>query len=302
MKYRIGIDLGGTKTEGILMTETGEIVRSARFETPSDYVGTIAMIRKLVLEMDACADQVCPVGLATPGAWMEDHAAMKNCNSTCLNGRPLLHDVRKVLARPIRIANDADCFVYSEATDGAATGENCVFGVILGTGVGGGWVVNGQLINGPNALAGEWGHNVLPWLRNDELTMATESNLNDRECYCGRINCVETFLSGPGLQRTHFDLHNENLSANEIASSSRGQETLSLYISMLGRALSQIVNVVDPHIIVLGGGVSNIDRLYEELPTVIQLYAFRSENKMRIVKAKHGDASGKRGAAWLFPA
>ena len=301
MSYRIGIDLGGTKTEGVLMSETGEIVKSERVDTPPDYIQIISTIKQLVEKLDTEAEQACPVGLSTPGAWIEEQASMKNCNSTCLIGKPFLNDLKRVLARPVRIANDADCFVLSEATDGAAGGAKSVFGVILGTGVGGGWVINRQLLHGPNALSGEWGHNVMPFLRIDEETALLERDLADRQCYCGRTNCIETFLSGPGLEKTHLELHNEKLSGTELVKSIDAQVTMSLYIVMLGRALAQIVNAIDPEVIVLGGGVSNIGQLYEDLPDVIQRYAFSSEGKTSVVKAKYGDASGKRGAAWLFP-
>ena len=233
---------------------------------------------------------------------MEHRGAMKNCNSTCLNGKPFLTDVKKVLARPVRIANDADCFALSEGTDGAAAGARSAFGVILGTGVGGGWVIDGQLIQGPNALAGEWGHNVMPLLRQDEWTRATERDMEDRMCYCGRMNCVETFLSGPGLEKTHHELHGEEIPAQDVAASARGEQTLTLYVAMLARALAQMVNVIDPEVIVLGGGVSNVERLYADLPEAIQRYSFSSEGRTRVVKAKFGDSSGKRGAAWLFSA
>lgn len=302
MNFRIGIDLGGTKIEGVLMTETGEIQESLRVNTPSDYIQTISSLKQLVEQLDTKAGQTCPVGLATPGAWMEHRGAMKNCNSTCLNGKPFLTDVKKVLARPVRIANDADCFALSEATDGAAAGSHSAFGVILGTGVGGGWVIDGRLIQGPNALAGEWGHNVMPLLRQDDWTREFESDMEDRRCYCGRWNCVETFLSGPGLERTHFELHGDRVAGQDLVESAGGEQTLTLYIGMLARALAQMVNAIDPEVIVLGGGVSNIERLYADLPDAIRRYSFSSEGRTNVVKAKYGDSSGKRGAAWLFPA
>ena len=301
MSYRIGIDLGGTKIEGIAMDAEGATVVTKRVATPPDYVQTVIAIKELVSELDQTVGQSCPLGIGTPGAWVESEQVMKNCNSTCLIGRPLLHDLQRVLSRPVRIANDADCFVLSEASDGSGQGATCVFGVILGTGVGGGWVVNNRIVNGPNGLSGEWGHNPIPRLRDDPNTHSLESNLEDRICYCGRVNCVETFLSGPGLEQTHLALTGQTASAMDFADSEEGEQTMDLYIAMLARALAVVVNIMDPDVIVLGGGVSNIGSLYDRLPAEIEKYAFSSEGQTAVRRAKFGASSGVRGAAWLFP-
>ena len=300
--YRIGIDLGGTKIEGVLMDARGEIVKTVRVPTPDSYFGTVKAIHEMTLQFDAQADAICPVGLGTPGAWVEQSGAMKNCNSTVLNDKPFLHDLQRLLNRPIRIANDANCMVLSEAVDGAAAGANCVFGVILGTGVGGGCVVNGNLLAGPNLLAGEWGHNAFPRVPR-EASLTFDPSDGKRACYCGRTNCVETFLSGRGLETTHTELHGERITAPEIGrgESERTSSTLDEYIQQLAIALAVIVNVIDPDVIVIGGGLSNISRIYEKLPPLLQEYAFSSEGETIVIPAKYGDSSGRRGAAWLFP-
>lgn len=301
--HRIGIDLGGTKIEGILMDAHGGIVETVRVPTPDSYFGTVKAIHEMTLQFDEIAEAVCPVGLGTPGAWVEQSSAMKNCNSTVLNGKPFLHDLQKLLNRPIRIANDANCMALSEAVDGAGAEANCVFGVILGTGVGGGCVVNGNVLAGPNLLAGEWGHNTFPSVP-DDAGMALDPNDRPRTCYCGRTNCVETFLSGRGLETTHVELHDERMTAPEIGrgESESASRTLDEYIKQLAIALVVIVNIIDPDVIVIGGGLSNITRIYEKLPALLKQYAFSSEGETLVVPAKYGDSSGRRGAAWLFPA
>lgn len=299
---RIGIDLGGTKIEGILMDAEGNTVHVVREATPSNYLETIQTIRQLVTELEDQVGETCPVGMGTPGAWVPHRQVMKNCNSTVLNEKPFLLDLQRVLNRPIRIANDANCMVLSEAVDGAGKGFNSVFGVILGTGVGGGWVVNGQLIEGPNLLAGEWGHNAFPQKPiHAPLTLALDTEV--RPCYCGRINCIETYLSGRGLELTHQKLHNSAMPAPAIGegASPAALETIDEYVQHLALALSVVVNILDPDVIVLAGGLSNIDRIYESLPTHLAAYAFSSESRTEIKKAEHGDSSGRRGAAWLFP-
>ncbi len=300
--HRIGIDLGGTKIEGILMDAHGEIVETIRMPTPGSYFGTVKAIHEMTLQLDEIASAICPLGLGTPGAWVAETGSMKNCNSTVLNGKPFVHDLQRLLNRPIRIANDANCMALSEAVDGAGAGAVCVFGVILGTGVGGGCVVNGNLLAGPNLLAGEWGHNTFPNLP-AEADCAVNPNERPRDCYCGRINCVETFLSGRGLETTHVELHEERMSAPEIGRGESEQAILTLdeFIQQLAIALAVVVNIVDPDVIVIGGGLSNISRIYERLPSLLQKYAFSSDGKTRVVPAKFGDSSGRRGAAWLFP-
>jgi fructokinase len=311
MSSRIGIDLGGTKIHGVLMDAAGDVRDERRMETPRDY--------------DACVDAVCElarslggddarVGIGAPGAWMPGAHAMKNCNSTWLNGRPLLDDLVARLGQRVRIANDADCFAWSEAVDGSGAGAASVFGVILGTGVGGGFVVNGALLEGPNRLVGEWGHTPLPYLAADRATAALERHLGERRCYCGRTNCIETFLSGPGFARTHHALTGDRRLPEEIveaaaARESGSQRTLALYSQMLARSLAQIINVIDPHVIVLGGGMSNVAALYEEVPAAWGRHVFHGGTEessrgvgTRLLRARHGDASGVRGAAWLWPA
>ncbi len=300
MGKRIGIDLGATKIEGILMDESGEVASRKRVSTPADYANTILEIRKLVSEFDEVAGDVVPVGLGTPGAWIETQRSMKNCKSTCLDGKPFLEDIRRVLGRPVRIQNDANCFALSEAVDGAGAGAHCVFGAILGTGVGGGWVVGGKLLTGPNGLSGEWGHNPFPNFRSDARTTKQERLLSDRTCHCGQLNCLECFVSGPGLEKTHEELTGEHATGTEIASHGLSP-TLNLYISQLARSLAVMVNAMDPDVIVLGGGVSNVKELYAELPDRLQEYACNSNGRTQVLPALHSDSSGVRGAAWLFP-
>ena len=301
--HRIGIDLGGTKIEGILMDADGEIVESIRIPTPESYFETVKAIHEMTLQLDGIVDHVCPVGLGTPGAWVAQSGTMKNCNSTVLNGKPFLHDLQRLLNRPIRIANDANCMALSEAVDGAAAGAHCVFGVILGTGVGGGCVVNQAVLAGPNLLAGEWGHNRFPSVP-VEATLKVNPSERPRTCYCGQKNCVETFLSGRGLETTHLELHGKPMTAPEIGrcETEHASQTVDEYILQLALALAVVVNIVDPDVIVLGGGLSNISRIYDKLPAMLEKYAFSSEGATKVVSAKYGDSSGRRGAAWLFPA
>ena len=296
---RIGIDLGGTKIEAVLLDGTGEVIFRERVATPREYQATIDRVADLVRRVDAACSECPPVGIGTPGAWVESKRIMKNCNSTWLNDRPLLDDLNAALNDRVRIANDANCLVLSEALAGAGDGARVVFGVILGTGVGGGIVVDGELLAGANAVAGEWGHTPLPYLRADAQTMSVEADLADRPCYCGRLNCVETFLSGPGLAATHRELTGERLSAEEIP---RNAPSIDLYTTMLARSLAQIVNVLDPDIIVLGGGLSNIEGLSGGVVHRMGRYGFSHEGRTRVVRARHGDASGVLGACWLWPA
>jgi fructokinase len=298
---RIGVDLGGTKVEAALMAEDGTVGARERLATPRhDYDATIGAVVTLVERLDRIAGRICSVGAGTPGAVEASTGLMKNCNSTWLNGRPLLTDLAARLGDRVRIANDADCFALSEAFDGAASGSRIAFGVILGTGVGGGIVVDGRLLGGANGIAGEWGHTPLPYLRDAEM----EARLGDRDCYCGRKNCVETFLSGPGLATTHAALWEERLDPHEIAAArdSNSVRTLELYCLQLARSLAQIVNIIDPEVIVLGGGVSQIDVLYRRVPELWRSYVFSAKVLTRLVAARHGATSGVRGAAWLWPA
>jgi predicted NBD/HSP70 family sugar kinase len=309
MGWRIGVDLGGTKIEAVLMNEDGVVVASRRESTPkNDYIATVQAVVALVENLERDLKERAYVGIGTPGAWLAESCAMQNCNSTWLNGKPLLSDLQAGLGERVRMANDADCLALSEALDGAGAGARIVFGVILGTGVGGGVVVDCRLLGGPNGIAGEWGHTPLPYFRVDsqlEPTLAAlEARLTSRPCYCGRENCVETFLSGPGLARTHEELWNETATALELGARQDGTaaKTHELYSVMLARSLGQIINVIDPDVIVLGGGVSNIAGLYEQVPRIWTHYVFSGRVSTRLAQARFGDASGVRGAAWLWPA
>jgi fructokinase len=292
---RIGVDLGGTKTEGIVMDESGEILTRERRPTPQadGYRAILANVRDLVLELERRAGTNCRVGVGTPGAISTKTGFLKNANTVCLNGQPIKQDIEILLAREIRIANDANCFALSEAIDGAAQGEPVVFGVILGTGVGGGIVVNGRLLEGAQHIAGEWGHNVL--------------EADGPPCYCGKRGCVETFLSGPGLARD-FAAHGGAvaLDARAIASATEQGDVLAdaamhRYLDRFGRALSVVINILDPDAIVLGGGLSNIARLYTECREHVARYIFNDELRSQILRNRHGDSSGVRGAAQLWP-
>jgi fructokinase len=252
---RIGIDLGGTKIEGIALSPGGEEIARRRVATPHDYAALLEAITALVRKLDAAAERPATVGVGIPGTVVPRTGLVKNANSTWLNGRPLGRDLEERLDRPVRLMNDANCFAFSEATDGAAAGARVVFGVILGTGVGGGIVVDGRVLSGANLIAGEWGHNPLPWPTSDELP--------GPPCYCGKRGCVETWLSGPGFERDHAEHTGRRLSGREIAQAAASGDpgaaaTLARYHDRLGRALASLVNVLDPDVVVLGGGMSNI--------------------------------------------
>jgi len=295
---RIGIDLGGTKIEGIAIAADGREVVRRRIAAPrGDYRQTLDAVTGLVLDIEREAGTQGSVGIGIPGTISPATGLVKNANSTWLIGQPLGDDLPRLLARPVRFANDANCFALSEATDGAATGASTVFGVIVGTGCGGGVVVGGRILVGANAIAGEWGHNPLPGPRDGESP--------GPPCYCGRRGCIEQFLSGPALARDYRDAGGGDLSAAEIAASAAAGDTLAdraltRYEERLARALGSIINVIDPDVIVLGGGVSNIDRLYDRVPRCWSSYVFSDRVATRLVRAKHGDASGVRGAAWLW--
>ena len=296
---RLGIDLGGTKIEIIAMDERGGELLRRRIPTPQDYPGTLRAIADLMRQAEAELGYSGTVGIGTPGAISRMTGRLKNSNSLHLNGQAILQDLEALLKREVRIANDANCFALSEATDGAAAGAAVVFGVIIGTGTGAGIVVNGRLLTGPNGIAGEWGHNPLPWPEDAERPGPT--------CYCGRHGCIETFLSGPGLSRDHLKATGESLQPVEIArradaGDAAASATLNRYEDRMARALASIINVVDPDVIVLGGGVSNIARLYRNVPARWSRYVFSDRVDTRLVPPKHGDSSGVRGAAWLWPA
>jgi fructokinase len=296
---RIGIDLGGTKIEIIALDEVGATLTRRRVATPAgDYDGTVRAIAGLVDGVESELGRHGTVGVATPGTISTRTGLMKNSNSTVLNGRSLDRDIAAALARPIRMENDANCLALSEAVDGAAAGAAVVFGVILGTGVGGGLVVERRVVAGRNRIAGEWGHNPLPWPRDDERPGPA--------CYCGKSGCVETFLSGAGLARSYRALAGVEASAEEIArvageGGAAARACLGLHRDRLARSLAVVVDIVDPDVIVFGGGLSNIAALYEGLPALLEGYAFSDALDTRIVRAVHGDSSGVRGAAWLWP-
>ncbi|MFZ3034826.1 MAG: ROK family protein [Parvibaculum sp.] len=296
---RIGIDLGGTKIEGVALGHDGQELARLRLPTPrTDYRETIRTLCKIVDDLETMTGKTGSVGIGTPGAISPATGLIKNSNSTCLNKMPFNIDIEEALKRPVRIANDADCFALSEATDGAGAGAPTVFGAILGTGVGGGLVVHGRLLQGPNAIAGEWGHNPLPWVLPDELP--------GPDCYCGKKGCIEAWNSGPAFEAEYNALEKKDLSAPEIIMAARNGErpakaALWRYSDRLARALATVINIIDPHVIVLGGGMSNTDELYSEVPSRWGAYVFSDRVDTKLVRNQHGDSSGVRGAAWLWP-
>ena len=297
---RIGVDLGGSKIEGITLDGSREVAR-LRIDTPrDDYPDPIPAVASLVDQLDPAG--AAPVGVGIPGTIARSTGLVKNANSTWLIGRRFPHDLEVAVRRPVRVANDANCFAISEATDGAAAGADVVFGVIIGTGVGGGIVVGGHPVSGANGIAGEWGHNPLP------SPDASDEPLP--RCYCGKRGCIETFLSGPGMAADHQKVSGMSLPPPEIVdAAARGdaaaEATLQRYESRMARALAGIINVLDPDVIVLGGGMSNIGRLYTNVPRLWREFVFcagADQLRTQLLPARHGDASGVRGAAWLWPA
>jgi fructokinase len=298
---RIGVDLGGTKIEAVALAADGRELFRQRVAAPQrDYARSVGAIVDLVTALESHTGQRGSVGVGIPGVISPATGLVKNANSTWLIGHPLADDLSRALNRPVRLANDANCFALSEATDGAGARAPVVFGVILGTGTGGGVVVNGQIVEGANLIGGEWGHNPLPSPGDEERPGPS--------CYCGRHGCIETFLSGPGLTRDHAMATGEMLDPAAIVARADAGEgdpraiaTLTRYHDRLARALGSIINVLDPHVIVLGGGLSNIDSLYDAVPKRWGVYVFSDRVDTKLVRAKHGDASGVRGAAWLWP-
>jgi fructokinase len=295
---RIGVDLGGTKIEAAALDRRGDIVARERVPTPRGYSETIDAITRLVGGIEATLGATGTVGVGIPGAVNPRTGLVKNANSTWLIGRPLQDDLAKALARPVRMENDANCFALSEAADGAGGGASNVFGVILGTGVGGGIVIDGKVIEGVNLIAGEWGHNPLPWIRADEFPGPA--------CYCGKNGCIETFLSGPGFERDYAARSGRERSARAIVDAASGgeppaREALATYHDRLARALASVINLLDPEVIVLGGGMSNTPGLASEVVTRLPEYVFSNSVETRVVGNRHGDSSGVRGAAWLWP-
>jgi fructokinase len=298
--FRIGVDLGGTKIEAAAIDREGQVHARRRVATPAgDYDGTITAVDGLVRGIDAELGARLTVGVGIPGTAIPGIGLIKNANSTWLIGRPLGRDLETALGRPVRLANDANCFALSEASDGAATGYGNVFGVILGTGVGGGVVIGGRIVAGANGIAGEWGHNPLPWPQSDELPGPA--------CYCGRSGCIETFLSGPGLAADHRRHGGDATTSEQIVAAAEAGDTacratLDRYAERLARALAHLVNILDPDAVVLGGGLSGIKRLYAEVPRRWGRFVFSDTVLTKLLAPKHGDSSGVRGAAWLWRA
>jgi fructokinase len=295
---RIGVDFGGTKIEGVAIDRQGVERVRRRVETPrEDYDASVRAVADLVAAVERDAGEAGTVGVGIPGAVSPATGVVKNANSTWLIGRPLHLDLERALGRPVRVANDANCFALSEATDGAGAGGAVVFGVILGTGVGGGVVVNGRVLDGANAIAGEWGHNALPW--------PDETEWPGPPCYCGRRGCIEVFLCGRGLQLAFGGSEAPDAHAIARAAASgdaRAAAALTVYVRRLAKALTTVINVLDPDVVVLGGGLSNIEALYTRVPEEWRRWIFSDRVDTRLVRARHGDSSGVRGAAWLWPA
>jgi len=296
--FRIGIDLGGTKIESILLAGDGDLCARQRTETPKTYDGVMAALASHVDSLRSKAGGEVSIGIGTPGSISPATGLMRNANSTFLNGRPFREDVCAALRQEVRIANDANCFALSEAQDGAGKGANVVFGVILGTGVGGGVVINGRILEGASGIGGEWGHSPLPWPGSAEMFGPA--------CWCGKHGCLETWLSGPAWQRWHKETFNQDLGPAAIADRAAAGDaiartSLERYADRLARGLATVINVIDPDIIVLGGGVSNVMALYDGVSQRLPAYVFSDHVAVRVVPNLHGDSSGVRGAAWLWP-
>ena len=295
---RIGVDLGGTKTELIAIDDDGSVRLRRRAPTPAgDYAATVALIAGMVTQAERELGVRASVGIGTPGSQSPVDGRMRNANSTRLNGQPLKQDVEAALGRTVRLANDANCFALSEAVDGAGRGADVVFGVILGTGVGGGVVVHGRVLQGANGVAGEWGHNPLP--------PGDDTGGHAPACYCGRHGCVETWLSGPALAADHLRTSGETAAPERIVARAADgdaacEATLRRYEARLARALAGVINLLDPDVIVLGGGLSSIGRLYERVPQLWAPHVFSDRIVTRLCPPLHGDSSGVRGAAWLW--
>ena len=295
---RFGVDLGGSKIEIVALAADGRVLFRRRMPTPQEgYSEVIAAVGTLVVAAETATGAAGSVGVGTPGSISRASGRLRGSNSVCLNDRPIGDDLAACIGRAVRISNDANCFALSEAVDGAGAGATTVFGIILGTGVGAGIVVRGQELVGPNAIAGEWGHNPMPWPEPDERP--------GPQCFCGQTGCIETFLSGPGLEREHLRSTGANLAVPDIvaraaAGDAACEATLAHYEARLARALAHVINILDPDVIVVGGGLSNIARLYDNVPRLWTRWVFSDRVDTRFVRAAHGDAGGVRGAAWLW--
>jgi fructokinase len=293
----LGVDLGGTKTEAIVLDRDGGEHFRQRLATPAaSYEGILDTIARLVSQAEAQCGRFDSVGICTPGAVVPETGLLKNSNTVCLNGKPLPADLARRLGKPVFIENDANCFALSEATDGAGADSASVFGVILGTGAGGGWVIHGRLHTGVNGIAGEWGHNPLP--------RAAGEARPARPCYCGRVDCIETYVSGPGFARTHGEIAGEDIPAVQVAArlmqgDAAAAEAFARYVNHLARALATVINVCDPDVVVLGGGMSQMSEVYPRLVQALPGFVFSDTIKTRILPPAYGDSSGVRGAAWL---
>lgn len=297
---RIGIDLGGTKIEAAVFSPEGQLLARRRVPSPrDDYERTLTSLYDLVVHLEDLTGPASSIGVGMPGSLSPTTGLVRNSNSTWLNGRPMVRDLEQKLSRAIRFENDANCFALSEATDGAGQGCNLVFGVILGTGTGGGLIASRRIWSGTNAIGGEWGHNPLPWPTDDERPGPL--------CYCGKRGCIETFLSGPGLTSDHYRATGRRLAPSELATSAdngdlAAEATLARYEHRLARSLACVMNILDPQAIVLGGGLSNLDRLYMNVPGLWGEYVFSDCVTTSLLPPVHGAASGVRGAAWLWDA
>jgi fructokinase len=296
--FRLGVDLGGTKIEIVALDRAGRELVRRRIPTPKDdYDATLSAVLQLVGDAERELGGRGTVGIGTPGSLSRATGLLRGSNSVCLNGRPIKHDLEGLLGREVRITNDANCFALSEATDGAGQGAAVVHGVIVGTGVGSGVVVHGRVLDGANAIAGEWGHNPLPWPRDGERP--------GHPCYCGRHGCIETWLSGPGMERDHFETTGQRRTAREVAAGALAGDpgcdaTLARYEERFARAIAHVINLLDPDVVVLGGGMSNIDRFYANVPRHWGPWVFSDRVVTRLIRNVHGDSSGVRGAARLW--
>lgn len=297
-RLRLGIDLGGTKIEGVVLGHGGIELARRRVATPRGYAETLDALARLVSDLERDAGARADVGMGIPGTISSATGLVKNANSTWLIGKPLDRDLSSRLGRPVRLANDANCFALSEAVDGAGKGARSVFGVILGTGVGGGVVLDGRVVEGVTGIAGEWGHNPLPWPSDEERP--------GPDCYCGKRGCIETFLSGPGLHRDHRAVTGRDWSTHEIAAAAAGGDleaaaALKRYVDRLARGLATVIDVLDPEVVVLGGGMSNLRNLADDVTAALPAWVFTDEVLTRVRPNVHGDSGGVRGAAWLWP-